>query len=286
MARKKSKSKPRTQQRASWQGQLTFGLVSFSVEAFNAIDRAGSDVHFNQLHAECHRRIRYQKVCPVHGEVSNDEIVSGYEYRRGKYVEVEPEELEKLRSDRERALTVDAFVPPDVVDPLYFDGRMYYLLPHQTSSEEPYAVLVAAMEREKRHAVGRVVFSGKDQIVLLRPLSRLLHMAMLNYDAEIRPPEQVAASLKGVTGLSRQVRLAQTLIRESSEDEFDFTQYKDPYRKRVEQLINAKIKGREIVAPHEDAPKQIVNLMDALKQSVHAAGHSRSRSRTHKRESA
>jgi DNA end-binding protein Ku len=283
MARRKTKRKPRDRRRASWQGQLTFGLVSFGVEAFNAINRQGSDIHFHQLHEPCHSRIHYQKVCPVHGEVSNDEIVSGYEHRKGKYVEVDPDELDELRSEREKALTIDAFIPPESVDPLYFDGRMYYLLPDGAGSKDPYNVLVAAMEREDRYAVGRIVFSGKDQVVLLRPLERLLHMAMLNYDAEIRRPEQVASSLKRPSGLTRQVRLAQTLIRESSDDRFDFAQYEDPYRERVEELIDAKVKGREIVTPEEEEPPQVVNLMDALKKSVGAVGKTRSRSRSRSR---
>lgn len=284
MPRSKAKRKPRDKRRASWQGQLTFGLVSFGVEAFNAINREGSDIHFHQLHEPCHSRIRYQKVCPVHGEVSNDEIVSGYEHRKGKYVEVDPHELDELRSERERALTIDAFIPPESVDPLYFDGRMYYLLPDGAGSEDPYNVIVTAMEREERYAVGRIVFSGKDQIVLLRPLQRLLHMAMLNYDAEIQRPDQVASSLKRPSGLTRQVRLAQTLIRESSDDRFDFAQYEDPYRERVEELIDAKIKGREIVTPEEEEePPQVVNLMDALKKSVGAVGKTRSRSRSRSR---
>jgi DNA end-binding protein Ku len=218
--------------------------------------------------------------------VSNDEIVSGYEHRKGNYVEIDPHELDDLRSERERALTIDAFVPPETVDPLYFDGRMYYLLPDGAGSEDPYNVLVAAMEREARHAVGRVVFSGKDQVVLLRPLERLLHMAMLNYDAEIQRPEQVASSLKRPSGLTRQVRLAQTLIRESSDDRFDFAQYEDPYRERVEELIDAKVKGREIVTPEAEEPPQVVNLMDALKKSVGAFGKTRSRSRSRSRRSA
>ena len=130
MARSKQKrSRPTAKHRASWKGQFTFGLVSFAVEAFNALDRQHSDIHFHQIHAECHRRIRHQKVCPVHGEVSNEEIVSGYEYKKGKYVEVEPEELEALRTKSDRALKVEAFVSPDTVDPLYFDGRMYFLVP-------------------------------------------------------------------------------------------------------------------------------------------------------------
>src|SRR3954453_2312215 len=134
MASTKTKSKGKqgrksSSQRAGWKGQMTFGLVSFPVEAFNALDRQHSDIHFHQIHAQCHRRIHYQKVCPVHGEVSSDEIISGYEYRKGKYIEIEPEELEAVRTKKQRSLTIDAFVNPSTIDPLYFDGRMYYLVP-------------------------------------------------------------------------------------------------------------------------------------------------------------
>src|SRR5687767_13239378 len=101
VGRRQNNAKSPRKPRASWKGNLSFGLVSFPIEAYNALDRAESDIHFHQLHAECHRRIRYQKVCPVHGEVSQDEIVSGYEYRKGRYVEVESDELEALRTERE-----------------------------------------------------------------------------------------------------------------------------------------------------------------------------------------
>src|SRR5262245_26640317 len=167
MATTKAKKRP-AKHRASWKGHLAFGLVSFPVQAFNALNPEGSDIHFHQLHSVCHRRIHYQKVCPLHGEVPNDEIVSGYEYRKGKYVEVEADELDALRTRRERALAIDAFVDPQSVDPLYFDGRMYYLSPDGSAAEEPYHVLAEAMEREDRYGLGQVVFSGKEQVALVR----------------------------------------------------------------------------------------------------------------------
>src|SRR6187551_2979042 len=105
--RHKKKPKQKPKHRASWKGNITFGLVSFPVQAINARDAAGSDIHFHQLHATCHRRIHYEKVCPVHGEISKDEIVSGYEFSKGKYVEVDPEELDSLRTQSERSLTID-----------------------------------------------------------------------------------------------------------------------------------------------------------------------------------
>lgn len=205
---KKKHAAPRKgkgKRRASWKGNMTFGLVSFGVEAFNAINREGSDIHFHQLHAKCHSRIHYEKVCPIHGPVPNDEIVSGYEISKGRYIEIDPEELDAVRTQHERALKIDAFVSPETIDPLYFDGRMYYLLPADGTAEEPYAVVTAAMEREERYGVGQVVFSGKDQVVLVRPMEGVLHMAMLNYEAEIRQPETIARGLRGVSGLTKQV---------------------------------------------------------------------------------
>src|SRR5688500_17534722 len=115
--------------RASWKGEMQLGLVRFSVEAINAHSRSGSDIHFHQLHADCHSRIRYEKVCPIHGEVDQEEIVLGYEYGRGKYVEVDPDELDALRTKEERSLRIEEFIQANQLDQIYFDGRMYYLAP-------------------------------------------------------------------------------------------------------------------------------------------------------------
>lgn len=272
MPRHATKKKPaaarRSGVRASWKGNLTFGLVSFTVEAFNALDRSRSDIHFHQIHAECHRRIQYQKVCPIHGEISNEEIVSGYEISKGHYIEIDPDELESLRTAKERALTIDAFIAPDSIDPLYFDGRMYYLLPAGTTAQDPYAVIVTAMEHEQCYGVGQVVFSGKDQVVLLRPVEGVLHMAMLNYEAEIRPASRVAEALPKVSPQARQLKLAQTLIRDWSVDKFDFGEYTDTHREQVEELIEAKSKGRKLPTPAEEEAPATINLMDALKRSI------------------
>jgi DNA end-binding protein Ku len=286
MAKKKpAKKKGRSRHRASWKGQLAFGLVSFPVQAFNALNRQESDIHFHQLHAKCHRRIQYQKVCPIHGEVSNDEIVSGYEHGKGRYIEVEPEELDALRTKEERALTIDTFVEPEVIDPLYLDGRMYYLLPNGSAAEQPYAVMVQAMQHEEKYAVGQVVFSGKDQIVLVRPLDGVLHMAMLNYAAEIRDPADIATLPKPPRGITREVKLAQSLIKTWTNKSFDFAAYEDRYREQVKELLEAKVEGREVVAPEdEEEPAEVINLIDALKRSVaQANGGSGSRRKARKR---
>jgi DNA end-binding protein Ku len=260
--------------------------VSFPVQAFNARDREQGDIHFHQLHAECHRRIRYEKVCPIHGTLSSDEIVSGYEYRPGKYVEFDPEDLDALRTEAERSLLIDAFVDPGTIDPIYYDGRMYYLAPDGPAAEEPYAVMVEALEREGRHGVGQVVFSGKDQLALIRPLEGVLHMAMLNYDEEIRRPREVVAVAKQHRPGGRKVQLAQTLVRNWFNSEFDFTEYDDRYREKLQDLIDAKIEGRELVVPEEQETPEVVNLLDALKKSIAREPRSKRSRRSRRRRTA
>lgn len=282
MATRKRKKAKSTGPRASWKGTLGFGLVSVPVEAFNAIDREQSDIHFHQLHATCHRRIQYQKVCPVHGEVPADEIVSGYEYEKGTYAEVDPDELDALRSEAPHTFKVDAFVTPDTIDPLYFDGRMYYLLPADENAEEAYAVFVEAMQREEMYAIGQIVLSGKSQLALIRPYEDVLHMALLNYAAEIRPASAITKIPALPKGITRQVNLARTLIQEWTNDRFEFEDYEDDYREQVQKLIKAKIAGKKVAKPKEAAsPTEVINLMEALKQSL-AKSTSKPAARGHK----
>jgi DNA end-binding protein Ku len=262
--------------RASWSGMLRFGLVAFPVEAINAHNPDAARVSFNQLHADCHSRIRYEKVCPVHGPVKQSEIVSGYEYGRGRYVEIDPEELNELRSEQERALSIDSFVSPDAIDPIQLDGRMYYLAPDGDAAREPYEVFLEALERQGVYGVGRIVFSGKDQIVLVRPYQGVLLLSMLSYAAEIRKPEATVGELPRLPRGDKKVRLAEQLIESWKEEKFDFSDYVDPYDKKVRELIEAKVEGREIVTPEEEPEEtEVVNLMEALRASMAKSGRSR-----------
>ena len=274
--RKASRTAKRAKFRASWRGQLRFGLVSFEVQAINAEIKENAEVHFHLLHEPDHERIHFAKVCPKHGEVSNDEIVEGYEYAKGKYVEFDKEELDELRTAKEKALTIDLFVDSHDIDPIYFDGRMYYLIPSGASSPEPYALLAAAMEKKKRWGVGQVVFSGREQLAVVRPLAGMLTMAMLNYDAEIRKPSDLKQEFTRAHTTPRKLHLAEQLVEQWQEHEFDFSTYKDRYRQKVKQAIEAKRRGEEPPAPHDEAP-EVINLMEALQKSVaqQSAGHGR-----------
>jgi DNA end-binding protein Ku len=261
MARKTSSRGPR----ASWKGQLKVDLVTFPVAAFNAIGSDTGAIHLHQLHAECHRRIEHHKVCPIHGEVSNDDIVMGYEYKKGKYIEIDPDELDKLRTKADRAISVDTFIAPEELDPMYYDGRTYYLAPDGNQGHEPYGVLCAAMEKRNCFGVGQVVFSEREQLVAIRPVDGTLVMSMLHHEAEFRQPGDVG--IGRVKAPAREVKLAEVLIKAATE-KFDFSSYVDQYRERLERLIELKVKGHEVVAPDDEAEPEVINLMDALKQSV------------------
>lgn len=254
--------------RASWRGPLKFGLVSLPVQAVNAIAREAGDLHFHQLHAKCHRRIRYEKVCPEHGKVDKSEIVSGYEHKKGEYVEIDPAELEALRPESDRALSIDTFVSPEQIDPIYYDGRRYYLLPDGDEAEEAYAVFLQAMESQEKYAIGQLVFSGKETVAVVRPLEHVLVMEMLNYEPEIRKPIDVREAPSGERIAAKKVQLAETLIKSWTEKDFDLGDYKNRRRERTEELIDAKLEGREVVTPPDEEPHDVINLMDAIKQSL------------------
>lgn len=155
---------------------------------------------------------------------------------------------------------------------------MYFLAPDGESSFAPYSVLLHAMERENRYGIGKVVFSGKEQLALIRPFEGILHMAMLNFDEELRLPKDVVAKTLPRPD-SRQSKLAQTLIRNWTTDDFDFERYDDEYREKVKDLIQAKSRGREMVVPEEEEEEkpQIINLTDALKKSLEGSKASRRR---------
>ncbi|MBX9655869.1 Ku protein [bacterium] len=268
MPKAKRKGSGRSRWRASWRGDLRFGLVRFSVEAINAYSRSTGDIHFHQLHAKCHRRIEYHKACPIHGEVDQDEIVMGYEYGRGKYVEIDPEELDEARTQQERTLNIEEFISEDGLDQIYLDGRMYYLSPAGARDQEPYHLMRRAMLDDGRLGIGQVVFSGKEQLTAVIPREDILIMAMLNYAPEIRDAELVGVGEAAAPVSSQNLRLAKSLIRSMTNDDFDIGAYKNRYHERVQQIINAKRKGKTIVTPETEEEEPVINLMDALKRSL------------------
>lgn len=254
--------------RASWKGYIRLSLVSVPVKAFTATASGGGEIHLNQIHAECHNRIRYQKTCPIHGEVSADQIVSGYEFAKGQFVVIDPEELDKLRSESDKAVNIETFIPPDTINPIYYSGKTYYLVPDGPMGQKPYALLHKGMQDQGTFAVAKVVLHGREQIVVLRPLDKLIAMSILEYEQKINQPAGYEDEVPPTEISNEELKLVETLITASTSKKFDFSKYKDHYTENLTKLIEAKVQGKEIVAAPAVEEKQVINLMEALKQSV------------------
>jgi DNA end-binding protein Ku len=264
-----------TAARSVWKGFIQFSLVSVPVRAYSATASAGSggEIRLNQLHAECHNRIRYQKVCPVHGEVKQDEIVSGYEFAKDQYVIIDPGEIEKLRKPSEKAIGIEAFIKPDAIDERFFSGRTQYLLPEGAPAFKPYALLHKTLVETDRVAFAKVVLAGKQQLVVVRPLDNLLAMSFLNYATEVKPVADFHDESPTVEVNPKELDLAKTLTKSLAVDDFDLSAYTDDYTQKLTQLIDAKQKGEEIVtgsATEAPAP-QMSNLIEALQASLEQA---------------
>jgi DNA end-binding protein Ku len=259
--------------RSSWEGFLRFNLISVPVKAYSASVTGRGKIAFHEIHAVCKRRIRHQKVCPIHGEVTNDEIVSGYEYARGQYILFGPEELKQLRPGADKAINVDTFIEPDALDVMYFTDRTYYLAPDGAAGRKPYAVLQKVMAQENRYAVATMVFAGRQHVVVIRPVDRLLVVTVLSYESQMKKPSSVAEEVPEADASDKEIELAGTLIEASTAEDFDFSKYQDEYANQVMKLVEAKAAGKKIVAerPQEEPP--IINLMDALRQSLEQAKH-------------
>src|SRR5687767_7627509 len=134
--------------RPSWSGSIRLSLVSVPVKGYTALEAEKARISLNQLHDKCHSRIRYKKTCPLHGEVSSDQIVMGYQYGDDEYAIVDPSEIDKLRSEADRAINIDKFLSPESIDPIYYSGQTYYLLPDGKNGQKSYAVLQQAMAKE------------------------------------------------------------------------------------------------------------------------------------------
>jgi DNA end-binding protein Ku len=255
--------------RSAWKGYLKIGLVTFPVQAF--VGSSGGDnppIRFNQLHRECHSRIKYVKTCPIHGEVPHNEIVSGYEYEKGQYVEIDPDELKTLRPEAERAITVDSFVKPEAVDPAYLAGKTYFVLPDGKIGERAYQLVTEAMEAEGLHAIARMVITTREHVVRIRPQEGVLTADLLEYAAQVRSPADFKEELVDTHPPAQETKLTRQLVASMVEKKLDLAKYADEYTNRVREIIDAKIQGKEVVTPGPAAEPHVVNLMDAIKQSM------------------
>jgi DNA end-binding protein Ku len=254
--------------RASWSGFLRLSLVSVPVQAFTAEQPYDGGVRFNQLHAECHRRVQYKKFCPVHGELTKDEIVSGYQYAANKYVVLDEEEIERAADDR--AIAISQFIPPSAVDPSYYSGRTYFLAPDGDAGREPYVLLCHAMHDEERWALAQATMWGRNRLLLIRPEGHLLVMEMMQFADEVRSPDELGDLVPKSKPKATELKLARRLIADASEDSVRWSQQFDERKEDIRKLIEAKVRGRDDVVEDrsEKAGPPTLELIDALRRSV------------------
>src|SRR5437667_10071652 len=251
--------------RPTWKGYLKISLVNIPVKVFPATDAAAT-LSFNQLHAECQTRIQQKRWCPqCQREVPNTDIVKGFEFEKGRYVIVDEEDIEKVRVDSTRVINLEKFTDDTAIDPIYLE-RPYYLAPDGPVSREAFAVIREGMKGKA--GIGKVALYGREYLIKVQPRDRGLVMYTLRHANEIRSMDAIdELADMPATVKPDEVKLARQVIG-TFEGELDFASYRDEYQDGLREIIDAKVEGREIVAPEEAAPSKVVNLMEALRKSL------------------
>jgi DNA end-binding protein Ku len=258
--------------RPTWKGFLKVSLVNIPVKVFPATESSAT-ISFNQLHGECRTRIQQKRWCPqCNREVPNTEIVKGYEFEKGHYVIVSEDDFEKVRPESTRVIDLVQFADESSIDPMYVD-RTYYLAPDGGVASDAFAVMREGMKGKV--GIGKLALYGREYLVAVRPYKRGIAMHTLHHTGEIRGIDQVEElNSVPVSVKPEEVKLARQVIG-TFERPLDLATYKDEYRAGLQQIIDAKIAGREIIAPALEAPPKVVNLMEALKKSLDAVSAGR-----------
>lgn len=245
----------------SYKGSISFGLVYIPVTLHNSIKQ--NDIGFNMIDKKTMSRVRYKKTCEnnENREVKQEDIVKGFEYEDGKYVIFEDKDFEKIKTKKDKNITIEQFVDIAEVDPIYYD-KPYYVVP--TGAEKAYAVLLTAMEQSGKAAIAKTVLGTKETLVMIREKNGQMLLNTLFFADEVvkNPAKEVTEK-----GNAAELKMAQTII-ESMTGKFEPEQYKDEYREKVQEAIEKKIAGKEIAAPKEKNFGTVSNLMEALTKSL------------------
>ena len=247
---------------AIWSGVISFGLVSVPVRMFTATESKELKFHF--LDRRDMAPIGYDKVNKETGEsVDPDDIVRGFEVDKGRFVELTEEDIDRLDIELTHAIDICDFVSIDEIDPIYF-RKAYYLLP-QDGAEKPYRLLVKALEETGRVAIAKVVIRNKQHLAAIRPVEGTLVLETMYYADEVRQPEQAPRPQVR----EPEVEMAKTLI-ENLAAKWDPGKYHDRYRSELLDLLQKKAKGQKLPEPSTEEGGEVIDLMEALRQSVAA----------------
>lgn len=257
--------------RAYWKGFLRLSLVTIGVEIYNAVE-SKADITFRQIHKPSGKRVNYEKVVQGIGKIDTKDIVKGYEVDKDTYVTLDPEEIDAVKLESKKTIDLVQFVDAKDIDYRFFE-RPYFVAPTDELSGEGYVVIRDALRKTGKVGLAQVTISGREWLVAIAPLEDGLVMEMLRYADELRKPEDFFDEVPGTKPDREMVDLAVQLIEKKS-GPFKADKFEDHYASALKSLIQDKLKGRKIVAHEQDRPKggNIVDLMEALKKSVGAAG--------------
>jgi DNA end-binding protein Ku len=266
--------------RAFWTGHLRLSLVNIPVRLYPATTSERA-IAFHQIHEPTGKRVRYQKIVPEVGPVENEEIVKGYEYEKGKYVLIDPKEVDDLKLESKQSIELVRFVDEDAIDTRYFDTP-YYLMPDGDLADEGYVLLNRALKETKKVGVGQFILRGHGNIVAIKPFEKGLLLEVLRHVDAIRPAATLFNEIPDVKVDKEALDLAKELVTRKA-GKFEPEQFKDEYAAAVWELIQAKLEDRapEIVT-EEPGGAKVINIMDALKKSVEQGKRTAAKSRAKK----
>lgn len=251
--------------RSIWNGVITFGMVSIPVGLSSATqDR---DLHFHQIHEPCGSRIKLQKFCPkCERTVETSELVRGYPFTKDQVVILSDEDFEAVPVPSKHTIEVMAFVKAEEIDPIYYD-RAYHLDPSE-AGRKPYALLKRALEERGMNALAKVALRQRENLCVVRPKDGNLLLETLFFPDEIRAAETSVA--ENVKVEEKELKMALSLI-DLLEETFDPSKYRDEYREALLERIDAKVQGKQVVDAPAEAPPKVIDLMEALRNSVELA---------------
>ena len=259
--------------RPLWSGNLRLALVSVPVKLFAATS-SGARISFHQVHEPSGKRVRYEKVVPGIGPIDTDEIVKGFELEKGRYVLIDPDEIEALRLEAKKTLDLVQFVRAAEISPIWFD-RPYYVVADGELAEEAYGVLRDALRRTELVGLGQFVMRGRENIAALKPCGNGLLLETLRFADEVRTAAPFFASVDDVEPDAELLGLAVELI-ERKTAPFEPERFADSYTAAVRELIEAKAKKKKPVELGEPEPAsgagKVIDLVEALKKSVQGGG--------------
>lgn len=249
-----------------WKGAISFGLVNIPVKMFAATEE--KDISLRYLHNKCGSPLSYVRKCPVcEEEVAWEEITKGYEYEKGKFVLIEKEELDQLKTESSREIQILDFVHLSEIDPIYFQ-KTYYLGPGDTGANA-YSLLMRALQNSGKIGIAKVTMRSKTSLAAIRIIDGCIAMETIFFPDEIRPVQRVPNLPESTEVSEKELKMAEMLI-EQLTTPFDPGKYQDDYRARMLELIESKMKGEEFKVAPEAPQTNVIDLMAALQASLEA----------------